>query len=144
MLAVQARLFTFLRAPHFVPHRIVNNADDDLAFQTKRDRNAEVWDLVEIIHRAVERIDDPLMLARLIANDSFFAIKRVLGKLSQQLLGNQLLRLNVDREFDVVREGSIDVLRTVKIFPKQFTSDTRGVLSGIEIMLHAEVEEFSG
>ena len=35
---------------------------------------------VEIIHGAIKWIDNPLMLGRLIARNSFFAVKRVLGK----------------------------------------------------------------
>ena len=34
-------------------------------------------DAVEKIHRPVERIDDPLVIARLVADDAFFAVKRV-------------------------------------------------------------------
>ena len=57
---------------------------------------------VEIIHGAIKRIDDPLVFAGLIAHDSFFAIKCVLGKLFEKEFGNQLLRLNIDLEFDIV------------------------------------------
>ncbi len=37
-------------------------------------------DAVEVIDRPIERIDDPLMIARLVADDAFFAIERVLRK----------------------------------------------------------------
>ena len=50
-------------------------------FPAQRDRNAKMRDAVEIVHGAVERIDHPLMLAGLIADDSFFAIERVLAEI---------------------------------------------------------------
>src|SRR6266404_3363913 len=143
MLAIQTRFLSFLRAPHFVAHRIVNHADDDFAFQPERDRNAEVRDSVKIIHGAVEWVDNPLMLARLVADDSFLAVERMLGKLFQQFFRDQLLRFNVDGELDVVRGESVDVLRAMEILPKQLTGGARGGLGSIEIMLHEEVEKLS-
>jgi hypothetical protein len=79
----------------------------------------------------------------LVSNDSFLAIKRVLGKLFQKRFANQLLRLDVDREFDVVRGESVDVLRAMEVFPKHYAGGSGCILGGIEIMLHVEVEAFS-
>ena len=70
----------FLRGPNFLAHRIVNYPDDDFSHETQRNRNAEMRNAVEIIYGAVERINDPLMMAFLIAHNSFLAIKRMLGK----------------------------------------------------------------
>ena len=85
-LAIQGRLAAFLRRPDFFTHRIVNYPDDDFALEAQRNRNAEMRNAVEIIHGAIERIDDPLMIAFLIAHNSFFAIKRVLGKFLQRAI----------------------------------------------------------
>ena len=63
-------------------------------------------DAVEIIYRPIERIDHPLKFARLIADDSFFAVKRVLRKMAEQNFRDQILREHVDLEFDVVRGRS--------------------------------------
>ena len=60
---------------------------------------------VIIIHRSIERIDHPLKFARLIADDSFFAVERVLRKFFEQRLRDQFLRADVDFEFDVVLGG---------------------------------------
>src|SRR5580704_6314748 len=98
---------------------------------------------VKIIHRAVQRIDNPLMITRLVAHDSFLAVKCVLGKFSQQRFGDQLLGLDIDRELDVVRQQGADVLRAIKIFAKQLAGLTRRFLSCIEIMLHTEIEKLS-
>src|SRR6267143_622711 len=76
--AVKRRLATFLRRPDFLPHRIINYPDDDFAHETQRNRNAKMRNAVEIIYGAVERIDDPLMIAFLIAHNPFLAIKRML------------------------------------------------------------------
>ena len=41
-------------------------------------------DAIKKINRSIERIDDPLMIALLIANDPLFAVKRVLRKTFEQ------------------------------------------------------------
>src|SRR5260370_21023336 len=143
MLTVQTRFLSFLGGPHLVADRIVNYANDDFAFETQRDRNTKVWDLVKIIHGAIERIDHPLVLARLVADNSLFTVKRVLGKLLEQRLGDEFLRLHVDREFDIVRLGDVHMLGAVKIFAKKIARRARSILGRIEIMLHGEVEELS-
>src|ERR1700736_847670 len=97
-------------------------------------------DPVEIIHRAIQRIDNPLMLARLVANGSFFAVESVLGKFLQERLSDELLRLDIDGELDVVRQRGVDVLRTIKIVAQQLSRFARSVLGRVEIMLHEEVE----
>ena len=71
----------FFASPHFFADRIVNHADNYFALGPQRDRDAEMRDAVEIIYGAVERIDHPLMIACLVADDSLFAVKSVLGKL---------------------------------------------------------------
>ncbi len=47
-----------------------------------------MWNTVEIIHGAIQRIDDPLVFAGLITHDSFFTVKRVLGKLFEKESAN--------------------------------------------------------
>ena len=41
-------------------------------------------DAVEIIYRPVDRIDHPLVIALLIADDSFLAVKRMLREISSR------------------------------------------------------------
>ena len=93
---------------------------------------------VEIIYGAVERIDDPLMIALLVAHDSFFAIERVLGKFFQERFGDQFLGAHIDLELDVVRRGRIDAERLLKMVPKQFAGGARGFDRRVEIMRHEE------
>ena len=95
-----------------------------------------MWNAVEIIHGAIQRIDNPLVFAGLIAHDSFFTVKRVLRKLFEKEPGNQLLCLNVDLELDIVCCDGIDPLWAPEIFPKQLAGRARGFFSCIEIMLH--------
>src|SRR6266436_3866918 len=94
---------------------------------------------VEIIHRAVQRIDDPLMIAGLIPHDTFLAVKRMSGKFVEKQFADQLLRLNIDLQFDVVRCHGVDALTLLKILAKQFSRFARGIFSCIEIPLHAEI-----
>ena len=52
--------------PKFVARRIVDDADDDLAAFAQRDAYAKVRDSVKKVQGAVDRIDDPLEVARLL------------------------------------------------------------------------------
>jgi hypothetical protein len=45
-------------------------------------------DAVEIIDGAIKWIDHPLMLGRLVADNSFFAVKRMPGKFFEKRVGN--------------------------------------------------------
>ena len=83
---------------------------------------------VEIIHGAIQRVDDPLMIARLIPNDTFFSVKRMSGKFVEKQFADQLLRC--DR---------VDALPLLKIVAKQLSRLARGIFSGIEITLHAVI-----
>ena len=80
------------------------------------------------------------MVARLVADNSLFAVKRMFRELFQQCFSDQLLCLNVDREFDIVRLGDVDVLLAVKIFAKKIARRARSILGRVEIMLHGKVE----
>src|SRR5262245_29120374 len=106
--------------------------------QPQRDGNAKVRDAVEVIHRSIQRIDNPLMIAGLISHDPFFAIERVRGKFFEKQFANQILSLNIDLQFDVVSRDSFDALTLLKIFAQQFTGGAGGVLRCIEILLHRE------
>ncbi|OLD85842.1 MAG: hypothetical protein AUG81_12010 [Verrucomicrobia bacterium 13_1_20CM_4_54_11] len=48
--------------------------------------------------------------------------------------------LNIDRQLDVVRRNGIDLLRAAEIFAKQLSGGARCLFSGMEIMLHREVD----
>src|ERR1043166_1577174 len=95
---------------------------------------------VEIIHGAIQRIDDPLMIAGLIPHGTFFAVNRVGGKFVEKQFADQMLRLNIDLQFDVVRCDGVDVLPLLKILAKQLSRHARGIFSRIEITLHQKVE----
>src|SRR5207249_135334 len=49
---------------------------------------------------------------------------------------DQMLRLNIDLQFDVVRCDGVDVLLLLKILAKQLSRHARGIFSRIEITLH--------
>ena len=78
--AIQSRDLASLSCPDLATNGIVNHADDDLLVQAQRNGNAKMWNAVEIIHRSIQWIDDPLMLAGLISHEPFFAVKRMRGK----------------------------------------------------------------
>src|SRR4029077_6623087 len=91
---------------------------------------------VVIIHRSIERIDHPLKFARLIADDSFFAVECVLRKFLEQRLRDQFLGPDIDFEFDVVLGGLIHLHWFLEVVPQHFAGG-RGRFNGsIEIMPH--------
>src|SRR4029450_5101975 len=98
---------------------VVNNTNHNLVAETQCNRDAKMRNAIEIIHGAIKRIDDPLVLAGLITYDSFFAIKRVFWKFFEKQLRNQFLCLNIDLQLDIVRCDSIHSLRAWKIFAKR-------------------------
>ena len=134
--AIQERRLPFFAAPEFVAHRIVDHPDDDFSAQTQRDRNAKMRDAVEEIHRAIERIDDPLMIARLVADDSFFAIKRVLRKTFEQDFCDQILGQHIDLELDVVRGRALTVSGCSKCARSNSPAARAASLRHLEIMHH--------
>src|SRR6476646_4127914 len=91
---------------------------------------------VIIIHRAIERIDNPLKFARLIADDSFFAVECVLRKFFEQRLCDQFLRADVDFEFDVVLGGLIHLHWFLEAVPQHFAGGASRFNGGVEIMGH--------
>ena len=88
VMAIQFWALAFLPCPHFLTDWIVDDAYHDLAAETQRNRHAKMRNAVEIIDGAIKWIDDPLMLAGLIANDPFFAVKHVLRKFFQKQFCN--------------------------------------------------------
>ena len=129
-----------MASPYLVANRIVDHAHHDLAAQAQGDRNAKMRDPVEIIHGAIQWIDDPLMIAGLIPHDTFLAVKRVGGKFVEKQLADQFLPLNIDLQLDVVRRDRVDALALLKIFAQQLTRCARGILGCIEITLHQKIE----
>ena len=128
--------FAFLRSPEFFAHRIVNYTDDDFALETQRNRNAKMRNAVEIIHGAVERIDHPLILALLIANDSFFAIKRVSRKVFRSEWSiNSCVRTSISSLMSCA-SADVDTKRLMKMLPEQIAGGARGFDRRVEVMRH--------
>jgi hypothetical protein len=91
--------------PKFILHGIINDADEELicTATTCGDGNAEVGDAEEIVHRAINRVDDPFDVA--VATDvgiAFFSEDEVIGMPSEDELGDEILAAHVHLQFDVV------------------------------------------
>ncbi len=91
---------------------------------------------VEKIYRPVERIDDPLIVARLVAHDAFLTVKRVLGKTLEQDFRDQILRQNIDLELDVVRGGGVHRERFLEARAEQFACGQCRLLRHLEKIFH--------
>ena len=135
--AVQRRFAAFLHRPQFVAHRIVNHADNNFALATQRDRNAKMRDAVKIIHRAIERIDHPLIIARLVADNSFFAVKRVLGKFLQAAIRviSSCARTSISSLMSCA-SAALTRQRLMKMCAQQIAGGARRFDRGVEIMRH--------
>ena len=90
-------------------------------------------DAVKIIHRAVERIDDPLEVARLVAADAFLAVDRVVGETREGHLRDEVLRADIEFELDVVRGEFVDAALDEKVFFQQRARGARGGDGGIQV-----------
>ena len=123
---------------NFLAHRIIDDPGKDFILlpATHRDRSAEVRDAVEIIHRAVERIDDPLELARLIATDAFLAVDRVVREACEEDPRDEVLRLHVECQLDVVRRELVDLAFGKKVFLQELARRARRFGGGFQIDRH--------
>ncbi len=70
---------TLARGEQLVAQRIVDHGMQQVAVVDKTDRNAEVRKTVQVVVRAVERIDDPDLVLRLAAGAGFLAEDTVVG-----------------------------------------------------------------
>jgi len=95
---------------------------------------------VEKIHRAINRIDDPLKRTLLIARDPFLAIDGMIGIAPQKNPGDQLLRANIEIQLDVVRFEDIDVELLAKVFFQKGASGARGLHSSFEVVSHGKCD----
>ena len=104
--------------PKFVGHRLVNDTRGDHPVVAVGDRNGKVGDAVEEVHRAVDRVDDPLIGSTLVPADPLLAVNRMIGKDSQNKRLDQRLGATVELQLDVVCLGGIDIQ-----FPLEMSAD---------------------
>ena len=109
LFAIEPRRLPGGRFPHFIAHRIVNDADYDVVAMAQCDGDTEMWDAIEIVHRAVDGIHDPMPVASLVSCEAFFAENGVIGKAGEEHLSDELLRFHIEGELDVVSFKGIDV-----------------------------------
>ena len=82
-------------AKALVRHRVVHHAEPHGAGPFPRDRNAEQPITVCVVHRAVERIDDPSAASRIAARAAFFPEDRLAGIGARYGLLNERLALGI-------------------------------------------------
>src|SRR4051812_44233187 len=98
----------------------------------QRDGDAEVRDAVEVIHRAVDGVDDPLVGAGLVSGDAFLAEDRVLRKAGEQHARDEILRTDVELELDVVRLKRIHLEAAAEVFAEELAGGARGFNGDLE------------
>jgi len=104
-LAVKPGAVSALRDEAFFPERIKDNAELDAAAPFVCDRDAELRVAVREVGGAVERIDDPSMVALMRAGAAFFGENRVSWKRAMDHFDNRGFRFAVGfgDEIDRVR-----------------------------------------
>ena len=76
--AVELRALAAARREDLLPQRIVDDAVLELAFARDADRDRKLREAVQVVRRAVERIDDPLVLV-LAGRAALLGEDRVIG-----------------------------------------------------------------
>ena len=105
----------------------MNHAHHNFAGDAQRDRHAEVRNAIEKIHRAIDRVDDPLPVGVLVASDALLAVERVAGPRAEQDAGDQLLRFLVERQLDVVLRRLVDRGIAAEVLSQKFARGERGI-----------------
>ena len=106
-LAVEHGHAAFLDGPGLADHGIVDHTDDDLVVHAERDGDAEMGDAVEVVHRAVDGIDDPLAAGGLVPGDAFLSVKGIARACAEEDGGDEILGFLVEGQLDVVVMGLI-------------------------------------
>ena len=132
-LAVEKSGGAALDAPHLVAHGVVNHADEDLAGPAERDAHGEVRDVVEKIHRAVDGVDDPLVLGGLVAAKAFLSVNRMVGVAVEDDGFDEGLTALVEFQLDVVGEVFIDMEGLAEIGSEKSAGGLGGVEGGLQV-----------
>ena len=120
--------------PGFSGDRIEDDADDDVIVDAQGNGDAEMGDAIEVIHGAVDRVDDPLAAGGLIAADAFFAVEGVARASPEEDAFDEVLGLLVESQFDIVVGGLVDGLGVVKVGLEQFAGFFGGVDGEFEVV----------
>src|SRR5207253_3134183 len=95
-LAVAKRARATLRGEEEIAQRLVHDSGDDLVAVAKRDRNRPDREMLQVIRRAVERVDDPCPRRRAVrAEPAFLAEADVIRPLRGKKAHDRLLALAV-------------------------------------------------
>ena len=89
-------------------------------------------DAVEVVHGAINGIDNPLGVAGLIAGVAFLALDAVVRKSLQQDAGDEFLAADIKVKLDVVLEHLIDHEIGAEIFALEFARSMGGFDGDLE------------
>jgi hypothetical protein len=93
-------------------------------------------DAVEVVHRAVQGVDNPLAIP-CATSDAFFAEDGVVGVAGEDVVLDEALGAAVEFEFDVMGLHGIDLERLFEIFAEKFSGEEGGVDGRGEELGHA-------
>src|ERR1051326_63627 len=94
-LVIQPRAASERRRKHFTASRVIDSPSDDLSLELQSHRHAEHREPVGEVRSAVERIDQPAIVAALVLQAAFFTQDVVTGPKLSYTIANQCLRLPV-------------------------------------------------
>ena len=125
--------------PEFVHHGVVDDADEEVVgvFATGGDGDAEVGDAEEVVHGAIDGVDDPFDIAFTAdIGVTFLAEDEVVGVTVEDELHDEFLATNVHFEFDVMALHFVDGEVGAEIFFDEFAGESGGFGGGFEEFVH--------
>jgi hypothetical protein len=133
----ECRSIKFSR-PSFIAHGVMDYAGEKGAVASNSNRRGEMRDSVEIIHRAIQGIDDPLVFSRA-SPHPFFPENGVTAMSRQDVCLDELLGAAVEFQFDVMRMHGIDLEGLFEIFAEKSSGKKCRINGGRQKFRHVEV-----
>src|SRR6185312_2608915 len=134
-LLVEERALAALGKKHLVVGRIVDQPGDDDAVALERDRDRELWNAVQEVRGAIERIDDPrVRLVGALAAAAFLAEEAVAGTRLDQFLIERFLGAAVGGGDEIrwTLERDLQLLEFAEVALERARSFARGRYHDIE------------
>lgn len=113
--------------PAFIHHGIVNHAQHHFPAAAQSYGDAEPGNRVKIIHRPVNGVYNPFILAVPVPGVSFFSQNSVVGKHGKNFLRNQFLGKLVQLQLDIILAGFIHLLLLIKMLLQESSGGFGGL-----------------
>jgi hypothetical protein len=104
----------------------MDHAGEEFIVAADGNGRGEMGDAIEVVHCAVQGVDNPLAVTRS-SSDALFSEDGMVGVPSQDVIFDEALGAAVEFQFDVVRLHGIDFERLFEIFAEKFSGHECGI-----------------